>query len=98
LLVLLQNLAAQGKGGAFLPDGAIRNLVRGLDLKARDLEAKITVPADDWTKLVMLTTYAAKGTVDTAALQAVLGSDLLLEYDPARSRFKATAEYDLLVR
>lgn len=98
LLTLLQRLLPRGESGPYLPEAAVRNLARNLDLKAEAFDRAVRVASQDWSRLVFLTLSVPRTGLDLSPLQAVLTSDLLLEYNPTSGRFAATAEYDLLVR
>lgn len=98
LLTLLQTLLSSSPSGLYLPEAAVRTLARELDLKAEAFNEAIRMSSKNWTRLVVLTSSVARSRLDLAPLQAVLTSDLLLQYDPATGRFVATAEYDMLVR
>lgn len=95
---MLQGLVPLINEKACLPEPAIRTLSSRLNLSATDLTAKVRVASDDWTRLVMLSTYASKARSDPVPLEAALSSDLLLNYDPATGTFIQTTEYDLLAK
>lgn len=96
LQVLLQNIVPIIKDAALNPVNSVLNLRTALKLQGDQLLQTIKVDEKAWTRLIMLTTFSPRATLDSTPLVAALSSDLLLRYDPAEGTYQPTEEYDLL--
>ena len=98
LVQLLQSVAPLISGEAINPVYTVLKLRRELDIKAEQLTTTIKVPKKLWDRLVFAATLASDGGIDPTPLLGALGSDLLLQYDPACGSYHQTEEYRLLAR
>jgi hypothetical protein len=98
LVELLQQVVPVIGGRAMNPVNTVLNVRNALNIQANQLTQKIKVPEKIWTRLLSVLTFSAHGEADPAPLLGALGSDLLLQYNPATGTYQQTGEYDLLVR
>lgn len=97
LEVLLQGLLANGKDGPLSPYFLALDLVKKMGLRIDALIGGVRLDKQSWSCFFLLALMCARAEADPTALSPALGSDLLLQYDPAAGAFCRTAEYDLLV-
>jgi Domain of unknown function (DUF4062) len=96
LLTLLRDLIPLLKNEPVSPIPTISNVAKEINLKADNLPASIRLEDRTYNRFAFLAMTAPRTALNAAGLEAALGTDLLLEYDPKNSEFKQTAAYDLL--
>ncbi|MBR0900269.1 DUF4062 domain-containing protein [Bradyrhizobium tropiciagri] len=96
LLTLLRDLVPIIKDKPLLPANMILNVATEIDLKVDDLTRSIRLSDRTYGRLASLALYAPNAALNEAGLDAALGSDLLLKYEPADGNFRQTPAYDLL--
>lgn len=96
LLTLLRDVLPLVKGKPIIPAPTIQNLAREIKLNANDLGKSTTLSEKTWSRFIFLAMIMPRTGLDSAALSSVLGTDLLLEYDPKKGRFRQTQAYDIL--
>ncbi len=96
LLAMLREVVPSISGKALFPDTTIARIAKTLNLKAEDITRPVRIDGKTWSHFAMLAMIASKPRPEIDHIRHVLTSDLLLRYDPARTRFEETPEYDLL--
>jgi hypothetical protein len=97
LLTLLRGvLPSLSKGRTANPANSIRKLAREINLTTKNLTGDVTLTDEMWNTFVHLSVLAPNTIADAAPLAAVLGTDLLLQYDPRTGAFHQTPLYDAL--
>jgi hypothetical protein len=96
LLTLLQQVVPIISGKPLIPDTSILKLSASLSISADKIGTNIRVSEAEWNRLAGIGVYAQKIVPDAMPFVAALGTDLLLDYDPANGTFKQTQAYDCL--
>ncbi|MCS3925296.1 hypothetical protein M2175_000327 [Bradyrhizobium elkanii] len=96
LLTLLRQIVPIINSKAFMPDNSVSNFSKKLNLRADQIGGSVRIAATDWGRFATVGLLAVKDAPDASSFASALGSDLLLEYDPASGMFNQTPAYDAL--
>jgi hypothetical protein len=96
IIAMLRQVVPSISGRPLFPDRTIARIAATLKLGSADLIRNVRVDAKTWSHFVVLAMIASKPRPEVDHIRHVLTSDLLLKYDPKRTQFDETPEYDLL--
>jgi hypothetical protein len=96
LLILLRDVLPKGKDGPLIPAPTVLRLAAEIGLTVENLTGSAKLPDKIWNTFVFLGTMVPAARLDPNVFSSVLGTDLLLEYEPTKGVFSQTAAYDLL--
>jgi hypothetical protein len=96
LLTLLRDVVPVINGKPIVPAPTILNLAKAIDPKIEKLTGSTKLNDKTFGRLIYIAMLAPNAALHEAGLEAALGSDLLLEYEPAEGNFRQTPAYDLL--
>ena len=96
LLILLRDVVAILSDKPFVPVATILNLTKEINLTTSNLTGSVTLSDKTFNRFVSVGLMASRTALNAKGLEAALGTDLLLEYEPKTGSFKPTLGYDLL--
>jgi hypothetical protein len=95
-LILLRDVLPKVNDAPRIPAATVLRLAREIGLTAQNITGTAKLSDKTWNTLAFLGTLVPAARLDPNVFSSVLGTDLLLEYDPAKGIFRQTAAYDLL--
>lgn len=96
LLILLRDVLPIVKDGPLIPAPTVLRLAAEINLTGQNITGSTKLSNKTWNTFVFLGTMVPSVRLDPNVFSSVLGTDLLLEYEPARGVFRQTEAYDLL--
>jgi hypothetical protein len=94
--MLLRDVLPKATDGPLIPARTVLRLAAEINLTGENLTGTVKLSDKTWNTFAFLGMMVPAVRLDPNVFSSVLGTDLLLEYEPARGVFRQTEAYDVL--